>query len=371
MFVSSFSPLRWLLYGILFVPLVMSGCDSTPSGSGISTQFNLSNCTIPTKHIARGCNGADCIPALSNPDLTTPGTESAQYLADSSRVIGLLFGDQALAIPHNILWFHEIVNFDDWAGRSFAVTYCPLTGSSLAFDRSAVDGAELRVSGLLFNNNLVMYDRQEKTSLWPQMNRAANCGADVGAELSMLPVVEMTWSQWKGLHPRTKVVSSRTGHVNRYTEANYPYEDYERKDNDRLLYDMREFDDRRPPKERVLGIPDREESIVFPFGELADGASARALSVTVRGEEMIVFWDRSGRAAMAYRPAHEGDHLSFKVKNGRIVDEQTGSTWTVDGRAVEGEKEGAQLDPVNRAYVSFWFAWDAFQPDARLWPTDA
>ena len=81
-------------------------------------------------------------------------------MEDSDRVIGIEVGGQYLAIPHNILWWHEIVNFDD-LGVLLSVTYCPLTGSSMVFDRSAVvDGDSFGVSGLLFNNNLIMFNRR-------------------------------------------------------------------------------------------------------------------------------------------------------------------------------------------------------------------
>lgn len=361
------SAVRSLLPLVLTLPLLLSACDSGSNSPGISTEFDVDNCTIPTEHFARGCDGPDCIPALSDPELTTPRTESVEYLADTSRVIGLLFGDQPLAIPHNILWFHEIVNFDSWTDRPFAVTYCPLTGTSLAFDRSAINGAELRVSGLLYKNNLVMYDRQENRSLWPQMNRTANCGANVGEELDMLPVVEMTWRQWRALHPQTKVVSNRTGHTYSYVENSYPYGDYEQVNNDRLLYEMDELDERRPPKERVLGIPNGEGGLALPFGRLANDLASRAISVTVGGEDMVVFWDRNARSAMAYRPTVNGNTLTFETDDRDIVDVETGSRWAVDGRALEGEYEGTQLEPVNKAYVSFWFAWAAFQPTTRLW----
>lgn len=182
-------------------------------------------------------------------------------------MIGVLREGQALAVPHNILWFHEIVNFDR-DGRSFAVTYCPLTGSSLAFDRAAVGGAELRVSGLLFDNNLVMYDRRENRSLWPQMNRQANCGANVGTRLSMVPVVEMRWARWKALHSDTKVVSSRTPYARDYREGNYPYDDYEQRDNDRVLFDM-PIDERRPRKNAFLGFRmGRLGALPFRLGHL-------------------------------------------------------------------------------------------------------
>jgi hypothetical protein len=364
------SPPRIVLSIALGLFLVLAGCDSTGSEESKSRfGFNLDNCTIALDQLVDGTGGRgrDAIPSLSNPDLAEPGTEHTAYLAGGDRVLGLLVDGKPLAVPQNILWFHEIVNFDDWGGTSLAVTYCPLTGSSLAFDRSAVGGSEFGVSGLLFNNNLIMYDR-ETESLWPQMNRQANCGSAVGATLPMIPVVEMTWDRWKTLHPDTKVVSSQTGYAQDYRAGAYPYpDDYEDPDNDRLLFSM-SIDDRRPPKERILGVPVGEEGgVAIPFGELDGDASARAVDVTVGGEERVVFWDAEARGAMAYRPMLEGEALSFSVQNGRIVDEQTGSTWTVDGRAVEGESAGARLEPVSRAYVSFWFAWAAFQPEAEIW----
>jgi hypothetical protein len=60
--------------------------------------------------------------------------------------------------------------------------------------------------------------------------------------------------------------------------------------------------------------------------------------------------------------------LSFTVRGDTaIVDTDTGSRWRVDGRAVSGPRAGQQLAPVDRAYVAFWFAWAAFQPETALW----
>jgi len=361
---------RHVLVIALGLVLVLAGCDSSGSQERKSRLgFTLDNCTISLDRLVDGTGGQgrDAIPSLTDPSLVDPGTEHTAYLAGDDRVLGLLIDGKPLAVPQNILWFHEIINFDDWGGRTFAVSYCPLTGSSLAFDRGAVDGAEFGVSGLLINNNLIMYDRGEE-SLWPQMNRQANCGAAVGTRLPMIPVVEMTWTGWKTLHPDTKVVSSQTGYARDYRAGAFPYpDDYEDPENDRLLFDM-PIDDRRPPKERVLGVPVGEDGgVAIPFGELDGDASARAVDVTVGGGEVVVFWDDEAQGAMAYRPMLEGEALSFSVRDGRIVDEQTGSTWRVDGRAVEGERAGARLEPVSRAYVSFWFAWAAFQPDTEIW----
>jgi hypothetical protein len=71
-------------------------------------------------------------------------------------------------------------------------------------------GAEFGVSGLLYRNNLIIYDRNTEESLWPQMARGARCGVRHGSDLVMFPTVEMTWTGWRALHPRTRVVSSET-----------------------------------------------------------------------------------------------------------------------------------------------------------------
>ena len=62
---------------------------------------------------------------------------------------------------------------------------------------------------------------------------------------------------------------------------------------------------------------------------------------------------------------------SFSIQNGTIVDDETGSTWSVDGVAIDGPRKGEQLDPVDVAYVSFWFAWAAFQPETDLWTNNS
>lgn len=357
---------------LLFISLLFVSCDAGGGNDAPDSDFDLNNCTIQTDVLADGGIPRDGIPSLDDVTpgddrLTKPGTETSEYLADSDRVIGLLFGDTPMAVPENTMWYHEIVNFDAWDGRTFAVTHCPLTGTSLAFNRDAVDGAELGVSGLLFNNNLVMFDRRDNESLWPQMLREAACGSAVGTELDMLPVMEMTWGKWKELHPNTSVISSQTGFGRDYTEDGYPYGNYDIKFNDRLLFDGTGIDDRRPPKERVLAIPNgKDGGIAFPFGELENDAPARVIETTVGGTEVVVFWRTDAQGAMAYRPTLNGRSLSFSVsEEGRFIDDQ-GDTWTLDGRRTDGS---ARLEPINTAYVSFWFAWaaDTFHPKTSIW----
>ncbi len=369
------SPLFRLAALALAVALV--GCDGGGVSSGSSSggdgpgggSFNTSNCTIPTDRIVSGCDGADCIPSIDGitPDDDRLRTvDDAEALADDNRIIGIVFDGQALAVPHNVLWTHEIVNVDEWGGRSFAVTYCPLTGSSLVFDRSAVDGAELGVSGLLFDNNLVMYDRRDERSLWPQMSRRATCGAEVGTPLESMPLVEMSWGRWRELHPGTKVVSDGRGFNRSYPYGNYdplaPGNTDAALDSD-PLFDMPPLDDRRAPKERVLGLPNGSDGgVAVPFRELGEGGDVRVVTVASGGRQVTVFWNRDAQAARAFETSR-----SFSVQNEQIVDDETGSVWSVEGRATEGQLAGTQLTTIDSSYVAFWFAWAAFQPQTVVW----
>lgn len=301
----------------------------------------------------------------TNPTLVGATDPTAAYVRPTDRVIGLVVGGQAIAVPVNIGWWHEIINLDI-AGLNLAVSYCPLTGSSLVFERQAISQAAFGVSGLLFMNNLVMYDRNGSPSLWPQMVRGARCGSRAGTQLSMYPAVEMTWPSWLALHPETRVVSSSTGHNRNY--QSYPYGDYERENNAFLLAPVPRIDGRRPPKERVLGIVvPNGDGLAIPFGLLRAKPGRRVVTTTVGAEPAVVFWDPAAAGAAAFRPSASGQALTFRALDNGYEDDQTGSKWTLEGRAVSGPLAGSALQPVGDVFVAFWFAWALFYPDAALW----
>jgi hypothetical protein len=350
-----------------FVPL---GCGTETNPSGISpagppptaTQIQ---CSIPLAQIFSGGVDRGQIPDLTDPDMVDAAHPDAGYLLETDRVIGLRLGGEWVAVPHNILWWHEIINFVSFAGFSgdrTAVTYCPLTGSSIAFDMGRF--SRFIVSGLLFNNNLMMVD-SETESLWPQMSRGARCGPSDGTDLTILPSVEMTWQAWKQLHPDTRVISGATGFSRDYTR--YPYDLYEDPDAPPLFAGSNN-DTRRQTKERVLGVPGGGAgSLAFPFFELEAEGDRAAVHETVNGGRVLVLWETAAAGAAAFRPEANGQPLTFEVAGGEFRDLETGSTWRLDGLAVEGPLAGTSLEPIDDAFVAFWFAWSTFEPGTRIW----
>ena len=246
--------------GTLSLALALTGCgDSGPvnlgEGGAGPDNSRFADCNLDLTFFRDGGVGRDGIPALTDPAFISanPDPDNA-YVEPEDRVVGIILDGQPFAIPHNVLWWHEIVNLNR-GGEQLAVTYCPLTGSSMVFDRASVDGDEFGVSGLLWQNNLIMYNRRTSESLWPQMLGQARCGPSKGQFLGRFPAVEMTWAGWKLAHPNTLVVSAAEDQGRDW--ATYPYGNYESLSNSEFLFRdaMPPRDSRRPAKERVLGIP--------------------------------------------------------------------------------------------------------------------
>ena len=160
---------------------------------------------IPTGEVFETGVVKDEIPALILPIMIT--VREAIYLDNQHLVIGVKIGEATRAYPHLILDWHEIIN-DGIGDDLFSITYCPLTGSGSAWNR-VIDGVETTfgVSGLVYNSNLMPYDRRTD-SYWSQMKNLAVNGPLAGMAIETYPIVETTWETWQEMYPETRVVST-------------------------------------------------------------------------------------------------------------------------------------------------------------------
>src|SRR3990172_4124896 len=152
-----------LAYMILLASILFTyGCDELNSDS---TEVP-GDWLIPKDQIFDGGPGKDGIPALTNPQFAS--ALSTSYLNNNDLVLIIKIGGEIRIYPHPILDWHEIIN-DDISGTKFTLTYCPLTGSGIAWNR-VINGKETTfgVSGLLYNSNLIPYDRASNSN-WSQM----------------------------------------------------------------------------------------------------------------------------------------------------------------------------------------------------------
>ena len=166
--------------------------------------------------------------------------------------------------------------------------------------------------------------------------------------------------------PETLVVSGELGFGRDYRL--YPYGDYEDINNPETLFLNEEIDPRRPPKERLLGIPrDDGFGMAFPFTLLEAMGNKAVVHDDVQGtRSLVVFWSTEGQSAVAFKPTVNGQALTFEVRDDKFSDVETGTEWTMAGRAVSGPLAGSVLEPIHDAYVAFWFAWATFHPNTGL-----
>ena len=299
------------------------------------------------------------------------------WLQGTAPVIALEVEGQARAYPLAILTWHEIVN-DTLGGVPVVVTFCPLCNTALVFERTLAGVThDFGTTGKLRHSDLVMYDRQTE-SWWQQATGQAIVGELAGEKLVFLPAQITSLDAFAETWPGADVLSRETGQSRDY--GRNPYPGYDRADEQPFLFEGA-IDGRIAPKERVVTVGEGADAIAFAWSDLAETGIAMD---TVDGQPIVVLWQPGTASALdealidesadigsvgVYRPEADGRALTFsrpEGTNGPIVDGETGSTWSVTGRATDGPLSGSQLEPVVHGN-HFWFAWAAFSPDTRIW----
>ena len=325
----------------------------------------------------------DAIPSVDDPEFVD------EYDGDpDDEVIALTAASPPRAYPVRYLHYHEIVNDRVPTGdgeRPVAVTWCPLCGSAVVYDRrvdgrprgSGDSGSEAAgdstvltfgVSGKLADDDLVMYDR-ETESEWKQSAVDAIAGELEGATLSVLPAATTTWSAFRENHPSGVVLappggeSEASGDGDDPEPIDYdaePYEAYFETDGFGLAAhrgdgETREWaHPRLDPKDVVLGLEYGGDALGVPLRDVEDAGGV--VHVSVGGRDVAVFATPDGLHAFetALRFEPDGDGW-FRAD---------GARW----RGATGESDdGRSLDraPARRLFA---FAWRDDHGDAFFAP---
>lgn len=316
----------------------------------------------------------DRIPPIDEPRFAQ--VVDTRWISDREPGVLIEIAGDARFYPLAVLTRHEIVN-DEVGGVPVSVTYCPLCNTAVTFDRRFEDDVlRLGVSGLLRNSDLVMWDLQSET-LWQQVTGEGLVGEHAGETLMTIPSAIVRWADFAGDHPRGLAMKDDQGFGAVY--GTNPYEFYSSGARPYGFF-QGEIDERYPALSRVVGVSVDGGDKAYPFSELAE---AGVVNDAIGGRPVVIFWGAADTAdaldapdisearaigtGVAYDPVVEGRRLNFtSIGDTRYVDEETGSTWTILGRAIEGELAGVELQLL-RHRNEFWFAWQAFFPNAAVW----
>ncbi len=194
---TSFVTAEGRLAILLIFGAAVTACGGSGGGSTAPADF-VGDWQIPVGEVVDAGPGRDGIPAIDRPIVTT--ASSIDDIRPNELIIGVLHEGAIHAYSHNILNWHEVVN-DAINFNDFTLSYCPLTGSAVAWDSDdGLSTTEFGVSGLLFNSNLILYDR-ETGSNWSQMLEQAVQGSRSLEQPQRIQIVETTWRTWKNMYP--------------------------------------------------------------------------------------------------------------------------------------------------------------------------
>jgi hypothetical protein len=300
--------LSFLLFGLL------SDLSASPDKNG----FDLSNSLIPIDKILSGGPDRDGIPSIDHPKFLKPPERI--ILQSGDRILGITYQGISKAYPIKILNHHEIVN-DQFADEPVVITYCPLCGSGIAYSaKLAGKTLHFGVSGLLYNSDVLLFDR-ETESLWSQLMNKAISGAMRGKRLLPLAITHTTWEDWHNRFPNTLGLSKDTGYYRDYTKN--PYKNYHL--DKKIWFPIEQQSMRYHPKEMVLGIEIDGYFKAYAFSELAKAKSE--IKDQLAGKYYSVH----------YNPWH-----------------QTASVTDNNGNEIP-------------TVMTFWFAWYGFHPETLIY----
>lgn len=259
----------------------------------------------------------DGIPALDNPKFIPIAEFSG---SGDMNVIVIERGNETKVYPYNILTWHEIVN-DMVGGEPLAITFCPLCGSALVFDRTLPDGTitTFGVSGFLLESNMIMFDRTTET-LWQQSTGKALAGTHFSKTLSRAPFQLLTLVDAKRNYPNATIVSEDTGHRRDYKRN--PYSGYET--NNQFVFEPSNIDSSLPPKTIMAVFYHEESPVAIPWLKLREqgsttitvGGTMYSLQVTEAGELGVTQSDTNKTTPFYFEmwfsaAAQHGDELTL------------------------------------------------------------
>ncbi len=293
--------------------------------------------------------------------------EADGFLQPDSIILGLAMGDKVRAYPRDLIarphWFN-----DEVGGRPVMISYCILCNSGQAFIPVLKNGARLDLRNMTAFDNNTIYHCNNTGNFIQQLDARVISGPDEGETLESFPVIMARWDEWKRLHPETDVFYAppetlRDRIVQKMLMTMIPLSRLAARDEPWHLV-RKEIDTRLPAMSFVFGVQIAGDACAYPVTALADNP---VVNDTVGGEPVAVFYDAAHDIGQVFSRRAGDRTLTFTATDSAIArDEETGSTWSVSGKALGGELAGTQLDAAPHWNQLFWFSWAAFKPGTKI-----
>jgi len=293
---------------------------------------------------------------LDNPAFVSAAV--AAQIADDDYVVGLTFADQAYAYPLNRLYLAPVIFQTDQTRSMMLIWSAYANRASAWYITRDLRAGDIEIVSMPANA-LLLYNTKLGQFV-DGVSATTRKGEKPAGFSSPISTSKMPWSQWRRLHPQTRVLVFDHKLLKQIRS--------------RPLYPslpMPKTAGKRPDEPRVLVLATSRPA-ALPMDQL----TRPVMNIRAGGVPIVLFRDpRSGHFA-AFERQIERDLIPLfeqKVDASRplaacLVDRDTATSWSSDGRALDGDyaKTGKRLKPVPLEEDLYWGVMKFWMPQLEL-----
>jgi hypothetical protein len=275
----------------------------------------------------------------------------------SKLVIGVMIDGQAKAYPIQLIGYHHQV-MDTIGKTPVMITYCTVCRSARVFS-PIINGKQefFRLVGM-DHFNAVFEDATTK-SWWQQATGTAITGPLKGSVLKQLPSSQMTLDAWLRQYPNSLVMKPDTTFMDHY----FGLEDYDKGTmrSDLVRRDLASWQH----NSWVVAVMNNSSSTAYDWNDLLQ---KKIIQDSVDQLPILLTIENDSASFHVYDRRIDDSTLSFQISANKdlLVDEETHSSWNMDGVCIQGLLMGKKLLPV-QSYNEFWHSWQTFHKDAKIY----
>lgn len=270
----------------------------------------------------------------------------------SKLVIGVAINGEAKAYPIQIIGYHHQV-MDTIGNTPVMITYCTVCRTGRAFSPFVNGKMEtFRLVGMDHFN--AMFEDATTKSWWQQATGKAIAGPLKGTALKELASKQLTLEAWLREYPNSSVMQPDTSFKNDYKDlAGY--------DKGTLKSGLEKRDSASWKKKSwVIGVKYNNNSKAYDWNELVKN---KVINDSIEGLPILLTLEKDTASFHVYDRRVNGTILNFqKGTDDLFIDQDTNSSWNMDGVCIDGTLKGEKLTPV-QAYQEFWHSWGTFHPN--------
>jgi len=272
-------------------------------------------------------------------------------------VIGVAINGEAKAYPIEIIGYHHQVR-DTIGGEEVMITYCTVCRTGRAFS-PYINGElqDFRLVGMDHFN--AMFEDAETKSWWRQETGTAIAGPLKGTSLKEIPSSQMALSDWLALHPNSFVLQPDPNFKEEYAGL----EGY---DIDTLKSGLEKRDSASwKMKSWVIGVNLNNNAKAYDWNDLV---KKKMIEDSLQDVPLLLTMQPTERTFYAFnrRTTNGTLHFIYEDSTQSLKDQETKSTWKIDGNCVDGSMKGYRLKTV-QAYQEFWHSWKEFHPVTEVY----